>query len=130
MFKEKKIFGISLDLLGFSGSFLCAIHCLALPILVSLGALSHIHLHHTYTWEWILFAALLMIAIASLWTSFRSSHGDTRPLVIAFVGILLILIGIVGHEYFGHAVSGLGGLLLAGAHMINWMLMRRVRSAV
>ena len=124
--KEKKLFGISLDVLGFSGSFLCAVHCLAIPVLVSFGALSHFHLHITFAWEWVLFMLLLAIAIASLYGSYRHNHRDPRPLVVAAVSVLLITIGEFYHHGAGHLISGVGGLFLASAHLLNWTMLRRL----
>ncbi len=123
--RERKILGIGLDVWGFSGSFLCAIHCLALPFLVSMGLLGHLHLHATFVWEWILFVVLLLIAIGSLIGSFRKSHRDAGPLLMAGLGIALIFIGTVNHEHFSHFMSGIGGLILAAAHFQNWRLLHR-----
>lgn len=126
--KEKKFLGISLDVIGFTGSFLCAVHCLALPLLVSFGLLGHLHLHQTPTWEWLLFVALLGVAIASLLSSFRNTHQNLTPVVMGFAGLLLILIGEINHQHVSHFLSGIGGLLLASAHFLNWSLLRKIQS--
>ena len=125
--KEKKIFGLSLDFWGFSGSFLCAVHCLALPILVSIGVLGHMHLHETFIWEWMLFFVLLVIAVVSLVSSFRHRHGNFLPLALATVGIAFIFIGIIYHAHAAHFWSGVGGLSLATAHLLNWFLLRKLK---
>ncbi len=126
--KEKKFLGISLDMIGFTGSFLCAIHCLALPLLVSFGLLGHLHLHETPTWEWLLFFVLLTVAITSLLSSYRNSHRNLLPVVMGLAGLLLILIGEINHQHVSHFLSGIGGLLLAGAHFINWSLLKKMQS--
>ena len=126
--REKRFLGLPLDVIGFSGSFLCAIHCLALPILVSIGAIGHVHLHETFAWEWLLLAVLLVVAVVSLWHSFRQVHGHFVPLIIAVVGISLILAGEYNHAHSSHFWSGIGGLFLAGSHFFNFALLRRNRT--
>ncbi len=118
---EKKLFGISLDFFGFSGSFLCAIHCLALPFLVSIGVLGHAHLHETAIWEWMLFLLLLVIAVASLATSYRNAHRNIWPLAMGMIGLSTIMVGEVTH-LGGHVFAGMGGIFLAAAHLLNWSL--------
>ena len=126
--KEKKVLGISLDMIGFTGSFLCAIHCLALPLLVSFGLLGHLHLHHTPTWEWMLFVVLLAVAISSLVSSYRGIHRNIAPVILGFAGLFLILAGEMNHEHVSHFLSGIGGLILASAHFLNWSLLKKVQS--
>ncbi len=124
--KSSKDISSSLDVLGFAGSFICAIHCLAIPLMVSLGLLGHMHMHETFAWEWILFVFLLAIALLSLISSFRSGHRDSRPLLLGILGLAMIAIGESFPHSTGHFLSGIGGLALAAAHFLNWSLLRRL----
>lgn len=61
----------------------------------------------------------MVIASFALWTGYRK-HGKTLPLVFAGLAIsFLLLAGVAGqHGLF----SGIGGLLFAIAHVLNWRL--------
>ena len=116
-----------LDILGFTGSFLCALHCLALPLLISLGVIGHIH--PSFAWDWILFGFLLSIACISLVSSYRQMHRDVRPLILAGLSICLIAVGELNHHTFGHLLAGIGGIGLAASHLLNWHIVRSITSS-
>lgn len=104
--------------MGFSASFLCAIHCLALPFLLSLGLFGGLTwLHHPVV-EWSLISTAVLIAGPALYRGYRQ-HRRSRPLWIAAVGFGLLALSrlLIADE---HLLTAAGGLLIATAHWFNW----------
>ncbi len=116
-----------LDAMGMMLSGLCLVHCLALPLLLSMapGLLDlfvenpRIHL---------IFAALVIpVGLLAFWPGYRA-HRQSWVLGMGAVGLLCIGCGAVAHEALGHSMahtlSVLGGFQLICAHLANRKLLR------
>lgn len=112
-----------LDLLGFSASFLCAVHCLVMPLVLSMGLLGGMSWLESAWVEWSFILSTLVLGSWSLVGSLPK-HRNMTPILIAGVGFVLI---VVLHHAFentiGHYFSALGGVLIAYAHYLNWRLL-------
>lgn len=116
------------DRVGATASFLCAVHCAALPFVlallpfVGLGFLAD----HRFERMFVLFACVL--ATIALTRGYRR-HREWLPLQLAAAGILLLLSGLLWMDERTIAVHSVlvscGGVLLAGAHFVNLRLDRR-----
>ena len=113
-----------LDLLGFSASFLCAIHCMLLPLLLAFGASGGVSWLENPFIEWSFIVSALILAGWSLVGSYREHH-DRRPLQLAVAGFLIILGVHILHHAVGHYLAAIGGILIAYAHYLNWRIRRR-----
>ena len=113
-----------IDLLGFSVSFLCAIHCLLIPIFLAAGVFSSDSLFSHELVEYIIIPASLLIAGWALFKAFQK-HNNIRPLLIALSGFLIILASYLIDNSFFHYLIGMGGLLIAIAHFYNWRLLHQ-----
>lgn len=116
--RSSRFLSWNLDFLGFSASFLCAIHCLALPFLLSLGLFGGLSwLHHPLV-EWGLIGTAVLIAGPSLYRGYHQ-HQRTRPVWLAGIGFLLLALSrlSIADE---HLLTATGGLLIALAHWYNW----------
>ena len=112
-----------LDLLGFSASFLCAVHCLVMPLVLSMGLASGLSWLESAWVEWSFILSTLVLASWSLFGSLPK-HGSTRPLWIAGAGFVLIVVLHHAFEHsIGHYFSAVGGVLVAYAHYLNWRLL-------
>ena len=70
---------INLDKLGMTASLLCAIHCLALPLLISAGLIGGLNwFNHGFT-EWSLIILALLIAGKSFLHSYWNQHHSILP---------------------------------------------------
>lgn len=103
---------------GLSG--LCLVHCIALPLasvlLPGLGLAARPGVHLAL----VLLAAPL--ALAALLAGWRR-HGRLRPLALGLVGLALLMATLlVREEATERLVSLAGGLILIGAHVLNWRL--------
>jgi hypothetical protein len=118
-----------LDGLALSASFLCLIHCLALPLLLAaLPALATILRIPESFHLWMLTFAVPASMLAVL--QGHRHHHRILPPAIAVAGLLLMAIGVLSarSERLELLLSVSGGLTLAWAHVINWRLRRLASS--
>lgn len=119
-----------LDGFALSASFLCLIHCLALPlVLAALPALAAI-LHVPESFHlWMLVFAVPASMLAVL--RGHRHHHRLQPPVIALAGLVLMTLGVLSarSEWVELLLSVTGGLTLAWAHIVNWRLRRLALSS-
>ena len=116
------------DRLGATASFLCAIHCAALPFVLAL--LPFIGLQfladHRFERGFVFFACTL--ALFALITGYRR-HQRVLPLLLAVPGLLLLIFGVTYAEGISIIVHSVlvtcGGLLVASSHFVNLRSDRR-----
>lgn len=110
------------DRLGATASFLCAIHCAALPFVIALLPLIGLSFlaDHRFEAGFVAFASVL--ASAALISGYRR-HRRRLPLLFAIPGLLLLMLGVTflhAHSLVVHSVLvTCGGLLVATAHFVN-----------
>ena len=115
------------DRFGAAASFVCALHCAALPLIVaSLPALGLGFLaSHLFERVFIVFAATL--ALASLASGYRR-HRRLRAFGFLGPGIALLIAGIAtdlhSQPMLHAALVGIGGSFVAIAHLANLRLGR------
>ncbi len=114
----------TLDALALSLSGLCMIHCLALPLALTLFPIFASALVDDALFHAVLYLAVLPTSCLAFVLGYRH-HRD--PMLIAIGGAGLFILGfaaVFGHDLFGHSgerlVTSLGGLVLAAAHVINY----------
>ncbi|MEO1254294.1 MAG: MerC domain-containing protein [Bacteroidota bacterium] len=113
--------GLHLDFIGFSASLLCAIHCAALPFLLTLAPLAGLQFLDNHWIEYAIIFISFFIASSSLIHGYRKHHKKKVSLIIATIGFVLILIGqIAGSEWMEAFLTSCGGITIAIAHLINW----------
>jgi hypothetical protein len=113
------------DRFGATASFLCAVHCALLPLVIAalpaigLGFLAN----HRFERGFIAFASVL--ALTTLIVGFRRHH-RFRAFWFVVPGILLLAAGIVvdfDESATAHAVLvAMGGTLVAASHLTNLRL--------
>lgn len=115
-----------LDRFGAFLGFACAIHCIAVPLL--LGVLPALGLGFLADHEF----DLTIVAIASVCALFAARsgwkvHGDRRIVAGFFAAILLLVLGhALGEESLaGRVPSILGGVALAVTHLFNLRASRK-----
>lgn len=115
----KSIFNVNPDTAGFFTSMLCAIHCSAIPVLISMGLLSSSTWLHSHAIDWVVIGAGILIASYSLLGDFIKKHRNLTPLLMAIVGFIFLFVGMIEHHGWMLVFSVLGGLTVASAHMYN-----------
>ena len=122
----RKALGIDIDTWGATASFLCAIHCALVPLILSFGLLGGVSFLADPIWDVLFIGLAIILAGISLLEGYRKHHQDVRPLLWAGSGFILIA---VGHTLLGHGVAGglsslVGGVCVAIAHLANYRACR------
>lgn len=120
------------DRVGFAASFLCAVHCALMPVLLALlpafglNAGGWIDIDQAF----VVFATLL--GATTLTLGWRR-HRAYRAWALLLPGLLLVWAGaftsLHDHGLLHAAVMVAGGLLLAGAHLLNLRLTHAAAAA-
>jgi hypothetical protein len=118
---------ISLDKLGISLSFICAIHCMITPlIMLSIPIMARYYLAQPW-FHWIL---ALFIVPVGLW-AFISGYLQHQKKMVLFLGLPgLVIVGVIPvffHDYFAwfhfwwaeSAFMIVGSVFLISAHWVN-----------
>ena len=125
---------IFVDKVSISLSVLCAIHCLATPlIVVFLPSLAGLPLHDEAFHLWLVIAILPLSAFAL--TLGCKKHKRSRVLILGGIGLfVLIMTVILGHERLGEnwekILTLLGASLVALGHILNYRLCQTLDKCV
>ncbi len=124
---EDRFFGIHLDFLGFIASFICAVHCAALPFVFTLGIVGGLSWFSDPMFELGFLLASLTIAGVTLWNSYKKQAIDKLSLVLFVTGFALLLISrILPHTHGTELIFAVfGGLSIATGHVFHWLAVRR-----
>ncbi|MEC3966181.1 MerC domain-containing protein [Flagellimonas halotolerans] len=120
-----KIKNQTFDIIALTSSFICAIHCAAVPILLSFPSLSSLHFLHNPLIEWSFIGLGVVFVFVSLWPSYKKVHRKSGPLLIAALGFGTIALGRLDFSGTWEVVHTVfGAIMVAVAHFINWKLLR------
>lgn len=115
----KRFIGFNADFAGSLAAMICAVHCMAFPLLLSFGLVSTTG--HNHAFDFIFMAGGLLIAGYVLVKDYITKHRQTAPLLISVLGFVLLFFGIQSHgELFLLSISG--GLMITFSHYQNWKL--------
>lgn len=124
-FKTSNFLSLNKDFLGFLASMLCAVHCAALPLILTFSALSGLSFLANHTIEFVFLGISAVIATWSLIPSYKEHHQNIKPLLIVAVGFaFLISSRFLPHGILEHTITAIGGFTVAIAHVVNWKLMK------
>lgn len=123
-----KLFKLNLDYFGIGASTFCAIHCLITPIiLISLPFASLAFLEEKY-FEIGLLVLSVLIGLLSLLSSYFQKHKKPLPIILAFIGFSLFILGkVISMENMELVFSIIGGIFVVMAHYYNIRLIKKCR---
>lgn len=123
---KNQFIALHLDFIGFSASLLCAIHCAALPFLLSMAPLAGLQFLDNHWIEYTIILLSFFIASNALINGYRKHHKKFLPLTIATSGFLLIGFGQFSQtEWQEILLTSCGGMTIAIAHLINWRYIKK-----
>ncbi|MEL6719059.1 MAG: MerC domain-containing protein [Bacteroidota bacterium] len=125
---QDKFFGINLDFLGFSASLLCAIHCISLPLLLSIGALSGLAWLENELLEQGIILFSFVVASWSIGQSYFKYRIKLDAIAMVFVGFGFIFCAHFLAENLEPILMMIGGLCVAFAHYLNWKMVNRYKT--
>ncbi|MET0271312.1 MAG: MerC domain-containing protein [Sphingomonas sp.] len=118
-----------LEGLAVGASFVCLVHCLALPFLIAALPAMTATLEIPESFHvWALVFAVPASGFALL--TGRARHGAWWPIMLGVVGLVLLMLGALrfGGTPLDAPVTVAGSLILALAHYANWRLRQTAMS--
>ena len=108
----------------------CMVHCLVLPLLVTVFPIAQGSLLDEQQFHLVMLLLILPTSLIALTIGCRK-HKDRLTLVLGTIGLsVLTFTALFGHDVFGYQgeriVTTLGGLVLALAHIQNFRCCRTV----
>jgi sensor histidine kinase YesM len=120
-----KIKNNTIDIIAFASSLICAIHCAAIPIVLSFSSLSSLHFLENPWIEWTFILLGVVFVFVSLWPSYKIVHRKTKPLISAAVGFAFITIGRLEFTELWEVINTVvGALLVSSSHYVNWQILK------
>ncbi len=111
---------LKIEKVGFYLSILCAIHCIATPVLITLIPFLGGSLIANHTWELWFIGGSIVLAGVILWIDYKK-HFNTTPLLLLIGSLVMKLIEVLWlGDHFEFITGSLGALLIASAYYINW----------
>lgn len=124
---KSKFISINADFAGFMASMLCAIHCAALPFVLTLGTLSNLAWLEHGLIEVVFITLSIVIASWSLLRSYFLHHRSMQAILLVAAGFAVI----IGSRFVNgdgeHWLTMAGGLIIAAAHTLNWRLLSQCK---
>lgn len=111
-----------LDYTGATVSWVCAIHCLAMPFLITVLPLIGLNFLENELIEWILIGVSAIVSLLSLLPSYIYRHRKLGGILLFSLGFSLILVSHLVFEdetFFAVPFIVLGTVLITSAHFIN-----------
>jgi hypothetical protein len=113
------MFKINYDALGIAASIACAIHCAVLPLVISSLPILGINIINNFWFEIFMILLAMSIGLHSLTHGFKKHHHRLLPIVVFIIGIVLLLVKQVFHQYqIWFLVPAV--ILIVSAHFINY----------
>jgi len=122
---KQRSYKINLDRIGITASTLCAIHCAALPFLITVLPLWGLGFLANEAVEITMIALSLVIGIWSLSSAYRKQHRRITPILVLITGFACIALGhFSGIEWLEPILIPIGGFTIAAAHYINLRMLK------
>ncbi|MFY0252845.1 MerC domain-containing protein [Chitinophaga sp. 30R24] len=119
---EKFIRKMNLDALGIGASLVCALHCAALPLLLTILPLLGWHLTEMPLLEYGLLVFSFLVGTISLGRGYFRLHRRVGPLLLFILGFTLLLTGhflLAGKDWELFTTILIGAISVTGAHIWN-----------
>ena len=115
---------MNIDVWGFASSLLCAIHCAALPVLISFGLLQGNNWMNSLMFE----LSFIILSASLVYFSIVKGYLKGQVTKLSLTAGLLGLFFILTHHFFG-ALSNyfvvFGGLMVAFSHLNKLFLLKK-----
>ena len=116
---------VILDRAGILTSMLCAVHCMIVPMLISISAFSSWAFLNDERIENVVLLLSAIIALWSLLPSYLKVHRKVTPVVILLSGFLLIGLSRFMVNVNESVLASSGAALVASAHFFNYRFCKK-----
>lgn len=115
---------VNWDAMGIFTSIACAIHCAALPLILSALPIFGVNIIHNNFFEWVMITIAFCIGIFALFHGYSKHHGSIVPLLIFSSGFIFLVLKqfFSSLEYWFLAVAVVS---IVSAHFYNYRLSRK-----
>ena len=118
-----------LDTVAVVLSGICMLHCLALPVALTLLPIVQVTLISETVFHLLMLVFIIPVSVIALAIGCRQ-HKDRATIVLGAAGLgILLFTALFGHALFGltgeRLVTSFGGLVLASAHIRNYLCCRQ-----
>ncbi len=111
------------DFFGFAASVLCAIHCAALPLILTFSTLSGLSFLANHKIEFAFLGISTVFVLWSLVPGYLSHHKNILPLVLGTLGLITVCAScFLPHGALEHIMAVVGGMTIAISHIYNYRL--------
>jgi len=108
-----------IDRLGIMAAIACAVHCAALPLLVTSLPLIGLEFLANIWVEISMICISILLGCYSLSKSYPKHHSLT-PTILLLIGFIFIAVGhFLLHDFEAFFIP-IGGLIIATGHFVNW----------
>ncbi len=108
----------NIDVAGSISSFVCALHCMAFPVLLSFGVIgSNVLWIHDSVEILVLFLSV-GLAILSIRSALRQS-AEWYVHAIMITGVIFLFVGFFFMKDLNHTIMAVGGFSIAIGHLLN-----------
>ncbi|EZH76056.1 hypothetical protein ATO12_04500 [Aquimarina atlantica] len=124
-----KTIRVNWDFIGFSASFLCMLHCILLPVCITLFPLMGLAFLTDEFYEFFLIGTSMMIAMFAMYNGYKKYHGKSLPTFLVITTLILFGIGLlIENHLIEKALHFLGTSSLIIAHYYNWKFTKDYKS--
>jgi hypothetical protein len=111
---------VRLEKMGFYLSVLCAVHCIAMPLIITLLPFMGSSFLNDHSWELFLIGLSMLLGVWVLWSDYQK-HQIRLPLLLLVGSFLIKLIELayLSHHY-EYLTAPIGAILIAAAYYLNW----------
>jgi hypothetical protein len=82
---------INWDSLGIVTSIICAIHCIALPVVFSSASFFGVYIIHNKFFEWFMIALAFFVGVYALIHGYKTHHKNKLPLILFTIGFTFLV---------------------------------------
>jgi MerC mercury resistance protein len=113
-----------LDTAGFIASFICAVHCAFMPLLLAALPLAGISFLDSPLFDAIMVSISFGIASIALLRGYLSYHRKLGAIAVVLLGFGLIAYGHFSDTNYSFLFEAFGALTVAASHVVNHFLTR------
>jgi uncharacterized membrane protein len=116
-----------LDAAGAAVSWMCAVHCLLLPFVLSLAPFIGLGFLANESFEWAIIAVSILIAALSLLPAYFREHRKIRALLFFAVGFGFVMLSkLIFEDNLARQIPVIvfGAAFITAAHLVNRRLCR------
>lgn len=127
---EHRVYHPIWDRLGIATAAVCAVHCLLLPLLLPVLAMSGLEELADPRVEQTIVVTTVVLAGIVLWHGYRYHHGRQLPLLIAAMGGVVFAVRHALGTTSEPALLAVGAILIITSHALNLRFHRSTSHAV